>query len=385
MRIVKKLNELADNEDQEWLKKFENVLQLKLWVAYREARLGKRKTKDEQKFEINVDENIKRLRRDLIMRAYYPSRSTAHIIFNPVVREIFAAPFRDRVVHHLIYDDVCKSCDDHFIYDSYSCREGKGTLMGIQRLDHHIRVVSRNYAEEVYIVKFDLKGYFMSLPRNELYEKAIEFLDRQYVGRQDDPMYKLVKYLWGQVIFDDPVKGAIRKGRLSNWDKLPPEKSLFNQAPGIGIVIGNLTSQLLSNIYLDQLDRFMVYDLGYKHYGRYVDDFYVVVTTMELKQLQRDMVAIEAFLKSKKLALHPNKRMITTSTRGVPFLGAMVHKGYILPGARLRRNFRQACLEVQTGEKEIDTLISYLGHVEHFNKIRFLERELERIACDYSY
>lgn len=385
MRIKKSLFELSDEYDAEWLQEFEHILQLKLWVAYKEARRGKRKTKDEQKFEINADQNLALLRRDLMARDYTPSRSAAHIIMNPVPREIFAAPFRDRVVHHLIYDDVVVSCDNHFIYDSYSCREGKGTLMGIRRLDHHIRVASRNYADKVYIVKFDLKGYFMSLPRKELYEKAIEALDRQYKGKKDDPMYQLVKYLWHQVIFDEPTEGAIRKGKLSDWDKIPAEKSLFNQLPGIGIVIGNLTSQLLSNIYLDQLDRFMVYDLGYKHYGRYVDDFYVVVTEQELKQLLKDVAVIEEFLRSKKLVLHPKKQMITIVERGVPFLGVVVHQNYILPGERLKRNFRKACIEVQAGEKDIRTFVSYLGHVEHYNKIMFLTDILERIACDYNY
>lgn len=386
MRIIKTLKEIADEGDRLWLDKdFEHMLQLKLWKAYKEARRGKRATEDEQRFEVNADENLMLLRKDILARTYRPSRSTAHIIFKPVIREIFAAPFRDRSVHHLMYDEVYEICDNRFIYDSYSCREGKGTLFGIERLDYHIRSTSRNYADEVYIAKFDLQGYFMSLPRKELYEKVLEILEIMLKKTGDKKTYEIMKFLWYQVIFDDPVDGAVRKGKLSDWDLLPPEKSLFNQAPGVGIVIGNLTSQLLSNIYLDQLDRFIVHDLGYKHYGRYVDDFYMVVAAEELEQLKKDVFVIEGFLRSIKLTLHPRKRAILTPEMGVPFLGAMVHKGYILPGKRLKQNFRTACKMVQAGEKDIETLISYMGHVEHFNKIRFLSRELDRIACDYYY
>ena len=374
-----------DTEDAKWIgNDFERQMMEDLYKAYYEARKGKRKTVDVQRFEANLDANLMVLCEQIRDYLYRPSPGTAHIIHKPVIREIFAAPFQDRVVHHLIYDKVYPYLDTRFIYDSYSCREGKGTLFGIERLAYHIRSVSRNGARKVYIVKMDIKGYFMSLPRKELCERALWWLERQYARRLKTWEYKMLKFLWAQVIMDEPVKGVKRKGRLSDWDDVPSEKSLFCQEPGIGIVIGNLTSQLLSNIYLDMLDRFVVYDLGYKHYGRYVDDFYIVVTEEELSQALRDVEAIRLFLLTKGLTLHPKKMMVTTPEMGVPFLGAMIHGNCVLPGERLRRNFRQACVEVQAGERDIETLVSYLGHVEHFDKIRFLSRTLEEvIGVDY--
>ena len=374
-----------DTDDAKWIGcSAERKLLDDLYRAYREARKGKRKTVDVQRFEANLDLNLKILCGQILDLVYKPSPGTAHVIHRPVIREIFAAPFQDRVVHHLIYDKVYPYLDTRFIYDSYSCREGKGTLFGIERLAYHIRAVSRNGARKVYIVKMDIKGYFMSLPRKELCERALWWLERQYAGKLKTWEYKMLKYLWTQVIMDEPVNGVKRKGRLTDWDKVPPEKSLFCQLPGIGIVIGNLTSQLLSNIYLDMLDRFVVYDLGYKHYGRYVDDFYIVVTEEELPQAMRDVEAIRLFLLTKGLTLHPKKMMVATPEMGVPFLGAMVHGNYVLPGKRLERNFRRACVEVQAGERDIETFVSYLGHVEHFDKIRFLSKTLEEvIGLDY--
>jgi hypothetical protein len=194
-----------DVEDERWIGcSYERRLMEKLYKAYREARKGKRRTVDEQRFEANLDLNIMTLCNQIMERIYHPSPGTAHIIHRPVIREIFAAPFQDRVVHHLIYDEVYPYLDARFIYDSYSCREGKGTLFGIYRLAHHIRSVSRNGARKAYIVKMDIKGYFMSLPREELLERALWWLKRQYGCRFKTPEYRMLKYLWTEVIMDDP-------------------------------------------------------------------------------------------------------------------------------------------------------------------------------------
>lgn len=374
-----------DNESKSWLQaSFENRLQLALYTAYVEARCGgKRATMDEHKFELNADYNLKMLRQDILDKAYQPSRSTAHIIHNPVIREIFAASFIDRVVHHLVFDMVYEWWDRHFIEDSYSCRVGKGTLYGIQRLDHHIRAVSHNYARKAYVLQMDIKGYFMSLPRKKLYERAMWGLNRQFEGRTDTLEYEMLKSLWHKIIFDNPVHGAKKVGDLRGWDELPPSKSLFSQPAGIGIVIGNLTSQLLSNIYLDQLDRFVIHKLGYKHYGRYVDDFYIVVSEEELPQLKRDIKVIAEYLKTIKLTLHPRKVKLQESSHGVGFLGAVVYHNHIVPGKRLRKNVKLAYEEVVTGRRGVETAVSYMGHLKHMNSKTVLEEAFSRVGWEY--
>lgn len=373
-------------EDANLNESFPDWLLLQLRRAYCDARKhGKRKTHDEQEFEINEDENLQRLCSDIVTRKYHPSRGTVHIIYKPVMREIFAAPFRDRIVHHLIYNLVYDWWDSQFIYDSCSCREGKGTLFGVRRLDYHIRSASGNYAREVYIYKLDIQGFFMSIPRKKLLEMALTGLRKQYKGYLDSPVYKMLAFLWERIIMDDPVRGVKIVGKKSDWAKLPPEKSLFNQPYGVGIVIGNLTSQLLSNIFLNALDRFVQFRLGYKHYGRYVDDFYIVVTRDDLPQLKRDVKLIEGFLSGLGVKLHPRKRKLYTASQGVPFLGTVVHKGYILPGERVKRNLHQACKDVQMGKKDIATLVSYLGHVKHYDHYKCVSEAFERVAWEYWY
>lgn len=359
-------------------------LELNLYKAYLEARKGgKRKTFDEHRFEANAIANIINLEKSIRNRTYVPSRSEAHIVREPVIREIFAAPFRDRVVHHLLFGTVYPWWDKRFIYDSYSCRKNKGVLFGVQRLDHHIRAVSQNYAKKCYVLKLDIQGYFMSLPRKELLERALWGLKQQFAGREDSEEYKIMKFLWQEIIMDDPVKGARRRGRLSDWNDLPKSKSLFYQPAGRGIVIGNLTSQLLSNVYLDQLDRFVTLELGYKHYGRYVDDFFIVVTEEQLPQLKKDVKVIEEYLKSIRLTLHPKKRLLVESSQGVPFLGAVVHHGYIVPGKRLQKNVIRAYKEVVAGERSIDTVPSYLGHLKHINGYTLAKLAFELAGWDY--
>lgn len=363
---------------------FESQLELTLYLSYLEARKGgKRRTHDEHIFEINLFANLKNLSNDILNKTYYPLCSTAHIITKPVIREIFAAPFRDRIVHHLLFGSVYDWWDNHFIYDSYSCRINKGVLFGIRRLDYHIRSVSENYKKPAYVLKLDIRGYFMSLPRQELYRRAVWGLDQQFQNRKNTREYDILKFLWQRTIMDDPVNGAKKKGDLNLWQDLPPSKSLFTQPPGKGIVIGNLTSQLLSNIYLDQLDRFITLDLDYHHYGRYVDDFFIVVNDFELPQLKKDIRAIEEYLKLIGLTLHPRKRLLKDSKYGIPFLGATVYHNHIVPGRRLIKNAKQAMREVVSGNRTTDSVPSYLGHFKYFNSYDTIRQIFSEAGWDY--
>ena len=131
--------------------------------AYRRARLGKTKTPQVVEFDKVAKVELAALAREIHGRTYTPRPSTAFIVNRPVKREIFAADFRDRVVHHFLFNQVNPWWDARFIEDNYSCRKGKGTLYGIRRLDHHISSVSRNYTRPAYVLQLDLQGYFMSL------------------------------------------------------------------------------------------------------------------------------------------------------------------------------------------------------------------------------
>lgn len=372
----------------EWTEAFgpqediESWLMAELVRAFYEARRAKRSTNDEQIFEMRATENLVRLRDDILERTYHPSGGIAFIVHDPVMREIFAAPFRDRVIHHLLYNGVAEWWDRRLIHDCYSCRVGKGTLFGVQRFAKHVRAVTENYTRPAYCLKMDVQGYFMSLPRSGLYERICWGLDRQFPNK--GPRYAIYKYLWKEVIFDDPVSKVERRGDLKQWNILPKNKSLFSQPPGKGIVIGNLSSQLLSNIYLDKLDRFVKYDLGYKHYGRYVDDFFIIVRPEELEKAKRDLVTIRDFLTSIGLTLHPKKTRVQQVSKGTPFLGMVVYPGRVVPGKRIARNYQQSLIRVEQGKEDLDSLISYMGILKHVKGTKLQKRIFEKVGLEYN-
>ena len=363
--------------DPDWLDR-------QLYKAYLDARKHKRRTKDVYLFEMNLRENLYQLREDLIRHQYKPSRGIAFIVHRPVIREIFAAPFRDRVVHHFLYNMSYDWWDRRLMYDSYSCRKKKGVLFGVKRLRHYIHSVSRNYTREAYVVKLDIQGYFMSLKHDKLYKRVVWGLERQFSDNK--VLGDFLKYIWHEIIHDNPTKDVIRRGSIRNWDLLPKTKSLFHQPPGTGIVIGNLSSQMLSNILLDELDRYVKFELKYDNYGRYVDDFYFVVTKDELAGLKKDIPKIEKFLKEELgLVLHPKKRYVQEVHKGVEFLGVVVYPYHLAPSRRFKNNFYRSAAEVGMSYKDVDSVLSYLGHLKHYNGKKLAKKVFDYFGWDYRF
>ena len=155
-----------------------------------------------------------------------------------------------------------------FIRDSYSCIPGRGTHDGILRLEESIRRMSCNYSRPCFVLKLDVEGYFMHIDRERLLEICLGALE-PFRERLDFP---LVKFLLEVIIRDDPTENCRRHGSPDDWKGLPESKSLFRSPSGCGLPIGNLTSQLFSNIYMDGFDKYMVSLVGEGRYGRYVDD-----------------------------------------------------------------------------------------------------------------
>ena len=359
-------------------------------ISFREARKNKLNTFNEHSYDVNWIENILNLTEAVLENYYEPSSSISFVIFEPMIREIFAAPFVDRVVHHFLYRMQCGWWDRRFLPDSYSCREEKGTLYAIQRAQKMMQRVTNNYTEKAYIIKLDIRGYFMSLPRYKLFQRVKWGLNRQFSPYRNLPsaheLYKVCLFLWHQILFDDPVKKSRRRGPLDNWDVLPSEKSLYTRDYGLGIVIGNLTSQLVSNIYLDQLDRFIRFELGYKHYGRYVDDFFIMVEEKNYEKAKADIKLIDNFLTDKlQLTLHPKKRYAGSVYHGMPFLGARIYPHCLYPSNRLQQKFSYLLYKMKYSKDPIknESLISYFGYFIHLNADKYVEKVFKGYGIGY--
>ena len=261
-----------------------------------------------------------------------------------------------------------------FIADSYSCRKGKGTLYGIHRLQHHIRSCSCNYKHPCYALKMDIQGYFMNIRRSKLLQTVTGELQKKalciengkgpWISRLD---YSLIHYLMAEIIMTDPTKNCIIRGSKSDWDGLPPNKSLFHTPEDCGLPIGNLTSQLFSNIYLNTLDQYVKRSLHEKHYGRYVDDSFIVCRSYS--HLKERMTAIRSFLKEELgLVLHPKKTGITQVSYGINYLGVFVkpYRLYIHNKTARRMKRKIAAFRQCTDTGLLRSCInSYLGYLKH--------------------
>lgn len=348
-----------------------------LFQAYYDARRNKRNSPSQLRFEMDLETNLINLYHELRDRRYQPVPSVCFIVQDSVKREVFASDFRDRVVHHLYYNYVAPLFDRQFVYDSYSCRKGKGTLLGIERLQHHIRSVSRSYTREAYVLKMDIQGYFMSIDRMMLRSLVHEMTERLQISEEQR---EIVDYLTDIITLKNPLQGACFKGNAKEWSDLPPSKCLSCSPVGVGLPIGDLTSQLYSNIFLNKLDWFVTMTLGFKHYGRYVDDFYIVDT--DRNRLVAAVSAISDLLASLGLTLHPKKTKITPITEPVCFLGAVVYPHYRHGASRTthkflrcRRAYQQICEFADAGifpSNWVDvgniqsSMNSYLGYLRHF-------------------
>ena len=260
--------------------------------AYFNCRSNKRNTANATAFEVDYESNLVQLCNEINNETYQIGRSIAFIVDKPVKREIFAADFKDRVVHHLIIGKLNHLFEKQFIYDSYSCRVGKGTHFGIGRIDKFIRQCSLNYTKNCYILKLDLQGFFMSINKPILYTKLEKFINEKHQSTDKDLILKLCK----QLIFNDPTKYCIIKGNKSDWSDLPQTKSLFHSKPNCGLPIGNLTSQVFANFYMDSFDHYVKHDLKIRYYGRYVDDFVIVHEDKEY--LKKLVIKLSKYLKS---------------------------------------------------------------------------------------
>lgn len=348
-----------------------------LHQAYLDARRHKRQKAYQLRFESAAETELEALCDELWQRTYRPGPSTCFIITDPKRREVFAAQFRDRIVHHLYYNYVHVLLERTFIVDSYSCIKHRGTHYGIARLERHIRRESQNYTEPCYVLKMDIRGYFMHIDRQRLLGITLRQLRRMaahrvgqgsrecWCGRVD---MAFVEWLTEVIILQDPTQDCRRRGALLDWFALPPSKSLFHSPKGCGLPIGNLTSQLFSNVYLNELDQYAKRELHCRRYGRYVDDFYVVGADREW--LRSLIPLLTSFLHDVlSLDVNAGKTRISDVHHGVKFLGAYLkpRRRYVSSGTLRRMHAKVTTLEDSNNAFQMRSRInSILGILCHY-------------------
>jgi retron-type reverse transcriptase len=330
------------------------------------------------KFEINAEENILRLEKELKAKTYRPSRSILFFVKKPKSREIFAADFRDRVVHHILVGCLEPILEKVFIHDSYPCRKGKGTHRAVIRLQSFIRKVSKNGNVRAYYLQLDIKSFFINIDKEILFG-----LIKRKTKNKD------ILWLAEVIIFHDCTKNYILRDEVNLFNKLRWEKSLFGKGNKTGIPIGNLTSQFFANVYLNELDQFVKHRLRCPYYIRYTDDFVLLDNSRE--RLAKWMEEISRFLESElRLKLNPRQTKLQPVSNGIDFVGYIVRRDYILVRRRvvnnMDRKFRRferhgfKDLNYERLEELRSSLQSYLGHFRWANSYRLVEELAEEKA-----
>jgi len=308
--------------------------------AYLACRRTKRNTRSALAFERDLERNLCRLHDELINGSYTPGRSICFAITRPKPREVWAADFRDRIVHHLLYNHVGAQIEASFIADSCACIPGRGTLYAARRLEAKVRSVTQNWRVPAHYLKLDLANFFVTIDKRVLADQLCAHIAA--------PWWQALAL---QILRHDPRINVDVRG--DDLDRIPQHKSLFNQPSHLGLPIGNLSSQFFANVYLDALDQHLKHRLRCRHYIRYVDDFILLHESPQQLNAWHDDIA--AFLPERlHVQLNPTKTILQPVERGVDFVGQVIK-----PWRRTlrRRTFNEALSRIEAVD-EADLFVS---------------------------
>ncbi|MES2787655.1 MAG: RNA-directed DNA polymerase [Pseudomonadota bacterium] len=283
-----------------------------LAVAYFDCRKSKRNTPSALAFEQNLERNLIELHDELADGTYRPGRSICFVVTRPKAREVWAADFRDRVVHHLLYNKIAPRFYASFIKDTCACIPGRGTLYAATRLEAKIRSATENWSKPIWYLKCDVANFFVAIRKSIVLE--------QLAARVTEPWWMA---LAETILMHDPREDYELRGAPQLLDRVPVHKRLANQPAALGLPIGNLSSQFFANVYLDALDQHAKHQLRARHYIRYVDDFILLHESPQW--LNAALADINQFLPAVLgTHLNPTKTILQPVTRGVDFVGHVI-------------------------------------------------------------
>lgn len=298
-----------------------------LYTAWSEFLIGKRAKPDVEEFSVHLMDNIASLVEDLESVTYQHGGYHSFYINDPKRRHIHKASVRDRLLHHAVYRQLYPYFDRRFIHDSYSCRLGKGVYKAIERFELFLRKVSKNNTESCWVLKCDIRKFFDSIDHEILMAILSEYI-----------LDKSILWLLQNVI-----------------------QSYYNEKQiGVGLPLGNLTSQLFANVYMNVFDQWVKHTLKSRYYIRYADDF--VFFSQNKNELDSLIVQIRTFLSERlHLTLHPNKIVLKPVSSGVDFLGWVIFPRHKI----LRKKSRQRMLRTLADNPKQEVFQSYLGLLSH--------------------
>lgn len=330
---------------------FQKIISLQnLLVAWQEFKRGKTAKQDVAFFNFYIEDNLFNLHNELKSNQYTPGKYESFYVTDPKIRYINKASVKDRIVHQAIFRILYPIFDKNFIANSYSCRIGKGTHKGVLKLEEFARKASNNHKEKIYYLKCDIKKFFKNID----HEILLKLLTKK--------------------VEDEGTTWLINKIIKS-----------YESEPNKSLPLGNVTSQLFANIYLNELDQFVKHKLKQRYYIRYCDDIVI------LNKNKGELVALVDFInnflnRQLKLSLHEDKTIIKKLKQGVDFLGYVILPNYRVLRTRTKHRMlknvklKKLCFEEKIINKDSynSTIQSYMGILKHCEGYK-LSKEIKNI------
>ena len=354
---------------------FETILE-----AYLDCRKRKRSTVGATEFELDYVHNLVELMNEVNSRQYKIGKSICFVVRYPRYREVFAGDFKDRVIHHYIALRLEPLFERIFNDRTYNCRKGKGQLAGVTQLAADIREESENYTKDAYVMKVDLKGFFMSIIKSKLAKMVDDFIVERYEGDDKEDL----RWLCNLVVMHRPELNCERRSPLWMWNFIPKEKSLFTNGDDRGIAIGNLFAQLFANFLLNVID--WKIDAVCVRHNRYVDDISFV--SKDKEKLLSIVPMLRTELGKLGLRLNEKKFYLQHYSKGVQFTGAVIKPDRIYVANHTINSFalvvERLGKAVEMGtiddiKKEIASVNSYLGIMSHYDEYATKRRIMAKL------
>jgi len=361
----------------------ETVTLRALHAAWRDARRGKQPSCNQLAFDAHWADGLLQIHRELIRGTWKPRPSTCFVATRPKAREIHAPDFADRVVHHWLVPQLEAIWERRFIADSYANRKGKGSHAAVRRVQQFVRQVHSGQGGG-YFLQLDIHNFFNSIHRPTLWRILKPVLQKHRLA-------PVAQHATHALLSHAPLRAGVRmRGHAEEFALVPEHKRLANAAPGCGLPIGNLSSQLFANIYLDRLDQFIKHTLKARRYVRYVDDFVLVHRDREVLACWQNQIA--AFLgRELRLRLKDDIRLRALAD-GIDFLGYVIRPTHTMVRRRVVSHLRSTLAAWEREHVRADIIhstpvdlqrvqsvvSSYSGHLRHANSHKLRRSMIHR-------
>ena len=366
-----------------------------IYTAWNQCQRHKGKSPQAQHYAVNLLDNLFYTLDALQQQRWQPVAPIGFVVHYPKPREVYAASFSDRVVHHWLVPQLEQCYQNYFITDVYSNLKGKGTHSAVKRLQKFMRSLA-DKQPQAYFLQLDVANFFNTIDKPVLFQLLQRRLQQQLrkgaISLEKAQDLRLICHL----LLKQNVGGSAKHyGNTDEWAQIPEHKKLKNAGPDKGLPIGNLSSQFFANVYLNELDQFVKHQLKCQHYLRYVDDFILLHHDPQQLKIWHD--AITQFIQQQLLLTLRSEIILHPVQHGANFLGYIVRPHYCLVRRRVigqlwqKLKQFQSCyisgsqekgwcvsLPVAAREHLRAQLSSYLGHFKHAKHYRLLTRVWQR-------